>query len=185
MDRNTYDNKSPACKQCISKRRLEPKKERPSIGYKRCNGCNEVKLYNEFWADKANKTDGCYSHCKICKTKSTYAWRDANKKQYNKSMQEYRAKMTPEQRRDIEVKKWFDLPSGWYHKTLTEQGNVCDICKKPNRSTKRCLAIDHHHKSGKVRGIVCYNCNRALHAFDNLDLFAAIQAYLKKHKEVE
>lgn len=181
-DRNTRDGKAPSCKACVYKRRLEPKKARSPEGHKRCNGCKTVRPYAEFWADTANKTDGRYSHCKSCKTASTLKWREENKEYYNASMRAYRAAQDPNERRDIDLKSWFGLPYGWYKQTLTAQGHVCAICKKPNRSAKRCLAVDHHHASGKVRGILCYNCNRLLHAFDNVELFDAIMAYLNAHK---
>ncbi len=71
----------------------------------------------------------------------------------------------------------------WFQNTLKAQDNKCAICNKVNSSKKRTFAVDHHHASGKVRGIICYNCNRLLHAFDNVDLYNSIQAYLVKHKE--
>jgi hypothetical protein len=66
-DKGTWDGKSPACKDCIYKRRKQPKKANTTKGHKQCNGCKIIKPYNEFWADSANKTDGRYSHCKVCK----------------------------------------------------------------------------------------------------------------------
>ena len=46
-----------------------------------------------------------------------------------------------------------------------EQKNKCAICGKMiNESTKN-FAIDHDHKTGKVRGLLCMNCNIGLGAF--------------------
>lgn len=148
---------------------------------KTCYKCQIKKFKNEFYKD-AGMPDGYRADCKTCKNKKTAEWREKNKEYYNKSMRDYRAKQDPNDRRDVDLKCWFGLPYGWYKSTLDKQGNVCAICKKPNKSTKRCLAVDHHHESGRVRGIVCYNCNRLLHAFDNLDLYNSIMAYLKKHE---
>jgi DNA-directed RNA polymerase subunit RPC12/RpoP len=39
---------------------------------------------------------------------------------------------------------------------LHAQGFVCAICLKP---PKKDLAVDHNHKSGEVRGLVCVYCN--------------------------
>ena len=47
---------------------------------------------------------------------------------------------------------------------LKQQNNVCAICKKQEtfelRGAKHSLAIDHCHKTAKIRGLLCRNCNQ-------------------------
>jgi hypothetical protein len=43
---------------------------------------------------------------------------------------------------------------------LARQGDGCAICGKKPR--KRYLAVDHDHRTGKVRGLLCFFCNSAL-----------------------
>lgn len=59
----------------------------------------------------------------------------------------------------------FNLTIEQYNKLLNEQNNLCKICKQPetikHRITKETtkLAIDHCHKTGKIRGLLCRKCN--------------------------
>jgi hypothetical protein len=39
------------------------------------------------------------------------------------------------------------------------QGNVCALCCKPPKAGGRPLEIDHDHKTGRVRGLLCWFCN--------------------------
>lgn len=50
-----------------------------------------------------------------------------------------------------------------YIEMVAEQNGVCAICKKPEtaRNTTR-LSIDHCHATGKVRGLLCQQCNKML-----------------------
>lgn len=48
-----------------------------------------------------------------------------------------------------------------YYRMLAAQGGGCAICQRPP-SERRRLDVDHDHRSGKVRGLLCHRCNRAL-----------------------
>ncbi len=52
-----------------------------------------------------------------------------------------------------------------------EQGGVCKICKKEgflsSAKHKKKLAVDHDHETGRVRGLLCHNCNRGLGLFQD------------------
>lgn len=68
-----------------------------------------------------------------------------------------------------------------------KQGGRCKSCgTKPNgkgRAGK--LHIDHDHKTGKVRGLLCVNCNVALgHAKDSPTRLGQLIAYLKSYEFV-
>lgn len=56
-----------------------------------------------------------------------------------------------------------------YKGRLESQGGVCAICKGPGFKMKDhhnlLLVVDHCHTTGKVRGLLCHNCNRALGLF--------------------
>ena len=66
-----------------------------------------------------------------------------------------------------------------YDRMLEEQGGGCYICgKKP---TKRALDIDHDHKTGKVRGLLCSNHNRGIGLLDDdISLLARAIQYLAR-----
>lgn len=69
-----------------------------------------------------------------------------------------------------------------YKRMLAEQGGVCAICQKPEK--RKALAIDHCHKTGIIRGLLCMRCNTALgHMDDDTDrLYRAIKYLLEKGK---
>lgn len=57
-----------------------------------------------------------------------------------------------------------------------KQGGKCAICKL---TSKRRLAIDHDHKTGRVRGLLCVTCNLGIGNFqDNPDTLVSAAAYL-------
>ena len=72
-----------------------------------------------------------------------------------------------------------DVPD--YERILAEQGGGCYICgKKP--SERRALDIDHDHKTGKVRGLLCSNHNRAIGLFgDNIRGLIKALEYLARN----
>lgn len=75
---------------------------------------------------------------------------------------------------------------------LEEQDGKCSICKKPESMVNprhperepRRLSIDHDHKTGAVRGLLCGRCNTVIGkraADDSIEILEAAIAYLKKH----
>lgn len=57
--------------------------------------------------------------------------------------------------------------------------NTCEICGA--RPTKRLLSIDHCHKSGKIRGLLCDRCNFMLgYALDNIRILKRAISYLRE-----
>ena len=71
----------------------------------------------------------------------------------------------------------FGITSEDYDRMFSEQNGVCAICSNP--PTKRSLHIDHCHKTGKVRGLLCYRCNIMLgSARDDIQILTNSLFYL-------
>lgn len=141
---------------------------------KKCNDCKEDKEITQFFRDKNNKTDGRYSLCKACKQKKTMQWRDLNKGYYNEYMRKKNKESYP-----IDRLRRYGLTVQQHEQMLIEQNNVCKICKNPPKGT-RPLVVDHCHKTNKVRGLLCYGCNRLIVTLDEHPLLNDIIMYLKK-----
>lgn len=66
-----------------------------------------------------------------------------------------------------------------YERMYFEQGGVCAICGNPPPPTKH-LFIDHDHKTGKVRGLLCRGCNAGLAFIENVGFLEQGINYLKE-----
>lgn len=75
-----------------------------------------------------------------------------------------------------------------YFKMLEEQDNKCGICgleetcKDPKHDRVRRLSIDHCHRTGNVRGLLCHSCNTAIGKFkDDIELLHKAIRYITQH----
>jgi hypothetical protein len=60
---------------------------------------------------------------------------------------------------------------------------VCAICRQPERTPGRALAVDHDHATGEVRGLLCGNCNRGIGFLgDSAELLESAAGYLRGTK---
>ena len=70
-----------------------------------------------------------------------------------------------------------------YEAMEAAQKGVCAICHMPPPGRSR-LHIDHCHKSGEIRALLCIRCNTALGQFDdNPDRMRQAALYVEKHNE--
>ena len=65
-----------------------------------------------------------------------------------------------------------------YLNLFKKGGGVCEICKETSNKT---LALDHCHKTNKVRGFLCYKCNQGIGFFnDDISILQNAIKYLKE-----
>lgn len=68
-----------------------------------------------------------------------------------------------------------------FQRIFSQQGGVCAIC-----GDHAPLAIDHNHRTNKVRGLLCGHCNRLLGcADDRIEILKAAILYLERFGEIE
>jgi len=80
--------------------------------------------------------------------------------------------------RNRKLKK-YGLTKDQYDLMLNAQNFVCAVCKQPNNTT-RDWHIDHDHKTGIVRGILCHHCNLMLgNAKDSPETLKSAVQYLE------
>lgn len=78
------------------------------------------------------------------------------------------------------VQSVYGLEKGDYAALYTFQGGSCALCRRATGASRR-LSVDHDHKSGDVRGLLCRPCNTLLgHARDKVAFFYRALDYLAK-----
>lgn len=111
----------------------------------------KAKAYNKRWYRK-NRKRARENH---------RLWYQKNKKKVNIHVRLYRHEMTRKE----------------YDRRLKKQKNRCAICRKIFRQTPH---IDHSHKTGKNRGLLCSDCNKGLGFFkDSIQSLENSIEYLK------
>lgn len=84
-----------------------------------------------------------------------------NREQFSQKRKKWRQE-NPEKQAEIgrcaRLKRKFGMTIEEYDLLLKQQKGVCAICEQPCRTGNR-LAVDHHHKTGEIRGLLCYSCN--------------------------
>ena len=116
------------------------------------------------------------------------AWYEANKEEYLARQRAYRQAdperiRARERRWNRERGRFFrqGLTRSEYDAMLATQGGVCAICGR-ECDVVGSLSVDHCHKSGVVRGLLCKRCNSGLGFFrENGTLLLKAAAYLDEH----
>lgn len=135
----------------------------------------------EHEADKEKRKQETHER-NLARTKS---WHEAHPEYMSGYMKQYR-KDHEEELRTKDRKSWLKVNYGitpeQYDDMLAAQGNRCAICRResPGSKGRRFFYVDHDHKTGKIRGLLCHSCNTALGGFqDSPDLLQAAIAYLE------
>lgn len=91
---------------------------------------------------------------------------------------QYRDDYANSNRRRDQLKHHYGITIEQYDAMCAKQNGVCAICKHPPRGKMQRLSVDHCHKTGTVRGLLCITCNRTVGYLDNPEWLSQAQTYL-------
>lgn len=113
--------------------------------------------------------------CIKCNTEKVREWKGYPKEKTRRPAGFFKSK------RDKKITYKFGLRESEFDLMLDKQGGGCWICGVKQEKTNKSLCIDHDHKTGDIRGILCSKCNTGLGMFNDsaLSLKKAIR-YLEK-----
>lgn len=60
------------------------------------------------------------------------------------------------------LKRTYGITLEQYTELLEKQDYACAVCKKKQDKIKYNLHVDHDHKTGEIRGLLCFNCNNKI-----------------------
>lgn len=158
--------------------------------------CKEWNDFKQFLKDVGEKPGDDYRFTRIDKKElfgpTNFKWKKFVKIKENETNIDFqrrrrleREKISPGLERDCQLKREFGITLEDYNTRLKEQNFVCKICSEPEITKHhvsgklKSLAIDHCHKTGKIRGILCQRCNRVLGKIkDSVDILDKMKAYL-------
>jgi hypothetical protein len=147
-----------------------------------CITCKTEKTLDNTNVDNSRK-DGLNKYCKKCirtvrNTEEEVLRRKKRQKEYYIKNKSTIKKNT----RDYILKRKFDISEDDYTKMLVDQNYCCSICGRNELEFSRRLAVDHCHNTGKVRGLLCFNCNNGLGRFkDSTRLLNEAIKYLEEN----
>lgn len=109
------------------------------------------------------------------------AYRAANPERIRHYAEKRRGTRTAEYRRRDLMRK-YGLTLEEYEMMSAQRKGCCDVCQLPERARRngrlKSLAVDHHHRSGEIRGLLCSACNTQLGFLENEYWVALVKAYL-------
>jgi len=135
-------------------------------GFVHCYYCNIEKDMSLFHND-CTTTTGKSKICIACTKLKDAIWHEKNK----------------ERNRANKYRRIYGITIEDYEKLYKEQNNGCAICGVAT-DLKRRLSVDHDHITGKVRGLLCSNCNKAIgYLKDNISHLKNAIQYLEKYQD--
>jgi hypothetical protein len=160
------------CKRCHYQRTKNYRKARKSAkplpavpdGMVRCRKCKKIKSIGEFYRNRRRKS-GLSARCGSCDLAAVLSWQAKNPKKARTSLKRAYAKWSnkPEVRTRLvryERARRYGLTVDQLLAIENKACGKCAICKRALR-----LHIDHDHATGRVRGLLCSNCNLGIGLF--------------------
>lgn len=150
---------------------------------KPCLKCGCAKTPTNTSIDK-RRNDGLCIYCKHCLKKqrntpeAIKSRKEKQKEYYTKNKNTILINT-----REYNLKKKFNILEEDYLSILKLQNYSCEICGKNEKEFVRRLAVDHCHSTGKIRGLLCHNCNTGLGKLgDSIESLTKALNYLKESK---
>jgi hypothetical protein len=144
-----------------------------------CKKCGVEKSSDEFYKEKRVK-DGLQARCIECCKADARTVFQRNPEPYRKRARN----RNPESVRRTRLKKEYGITPEYVEELLDKQEGHCALCPATvsGHNMTDNLLIDHCHTTGKVRGLLCADCNLLLGcAKDDISRLIAATFYLKKH----
>lgn len=140
-----------------------------------CTKCKEDKPESGFHMRKDGRL-GRRSHCKDCtnaRNLSRYHKFGDVKESHNRASRKHL----------LRVK--YGITPEIYEAMFEKQGGVCYICHLPEpHANTSFLCVDHNHKTGEVRKLLCSHCNIAIgRAREDTYILSKMIEYLEEHEE--
>jgi C4-type Zn-finger protein len=146
---------------------------------KYCPSCGKWKKSSEFYKS-SNSSDGLSGHCKEC-MKNRIAMDSMNGKHYRKYGRAYYNENKSKELSRALVKN-YGITREDKRAMLESQNYKCPICGQTLELDGRKTHLDHDHKTGKIRGVLCDKCNKGLGNFnDDIERMKSAIAYLEAH----
>jgi hypothetical protein len=153
---------------------------------KYCKRCGEWKDEGEFGKEKSKK-DGLSFYCKHCNYLRLKEYKE-NHPEKDKEYKKTKAYIETRQRyrnnhkdiiRNYALQEKYGISLDEYLQLYDKQEGICLICHK--RQENKNLSVDHNHKTGEIRGLLCNNCNFGLaYFYDDISILEKAIEYLKK-----
>ncbi|MEV0167302.1 endonuclease domain-containing protein [Nonomuraea fuscirosea] len=170
LNKRMADGLARYCRTCFRQRSIQSYRKRKEEqgkavreavavpdGHKYCPRCEEVKPVADFGGNRSTRS-GLAAYCKPCHTIVT---RENKIKKYGSE-------------RNYLLQYRYGITEDDFERMLARQGGLCAVCQNVPGTF-----VDHCHRSGAVRGILCFNCNNGLgHFGDNLVLLELAALYL-------
>jgi len=141
---------------------------------KKCCTCKQEKPYDLFSKNKS-ENDKYHMRCKQCQRdeyKNNIDRYRQNSREYSKSevgRRNYKKRIESGKHKFNQLKSKYGITADEYHALLIKQKSKCAICDKVFEDTTRATKahVDHCHKTGRIRGLLCNGCNLVLGHFDD------------------
>jgi Autographiviridae endonuclease VII len=147
-----------------------------AVALRRCSKCLQDKDPSEFWKGA--------SRCKPCRKADYQDYRAANHERllaYSKAYRQGHREQFSVWHRNYRVRTTYGLTVAEYRDLCERQDNRCGICRRDFAELGRRPSVDHDHDTGRVRGLLCDNCNRGLGFFkENPRFLDAAKEWLTK-----
>ena len=144
-----------------------------------CGACAVEKPWSEFYIE--TRSGRPRSRCKAC----LLTYNKPYGRRHDKKRASGSVRQGSDSRRRYSLYRDHGTTQEAYLEMFNAQGGVCAICKLPESIVRRgrlsTLAVDHCHRDGTLRGLLCNRCNLLLGKVDdNVDILAAAIAYLAR-----
>jgi hypothetical protein len=112
-------------------------------------------------------------------------WKEPIKSESSADYQRQWRNSNPDKAKNLDLKKYYGITLHQYEQMFKAQNGVCAICggretTNDKDGAPRRMPVDHCHTTGRIRGLLCTQCNRGLGMFgDSPERLLAAAKYLE------